>query len=321
MNDNDDKEGGGEEGGEDEDEHPNDEDEDYGDKGRYHAELTRKIKQALRINTNISGGSAKFRQFLEELEREVIETLGEEEATPIVQAVNESRRVFKANSCGASKKILKKLLKKWLHGEQEACSEDADADDDEDDHRQEGGALQSTPSRTTDSEGGGSAGGCSAGGCSAGGRSKRKGAPNQVDEQPSQRPRHSTYKEQHGHSLKPKRSRAAARGSNRPKKHRCTSSAPIKQVVGTTPVVGTVVEAQFKGRKRYYPGKVKAVNADGSYEITYDAGDNEKSVNRDSIRERELPSPRPHRVPRPIQEDPLYWEMAVGSNAVYEADI
>ena len=41
---------------------------------------------------------------------------------------------------------------------------------------------------------------------------------------------------------------------------------------------GQKVEARFKGGAAYYGGTVMKVNGDGSYNILYDHGDNEKSV-------------------------------------------
>ena len=42
--------------------------------------------------------------------------------------------------------------------------------------------------------------------------------------------------------------------------------------------VGVQVEARFGGEEDWYPGTVKAVNADGTYQIAYDDGDEEDSV-------------------------------------------
>ena len=35
------------------------------------------------------------------------------------------------------------------------------------------------------------------------------------------------------------------------------------------------VEARFRGKTRYYPGKISRDNRDGTYDISYDDGDRE----------------------------------------------
>nr|CCA20421.1 conserved hypothetical protein [Albugo laibachii Nc14] len=49
--------------------------------------------------------------------------------------------------------------------------------------------------------------------------------------------------------------------------------------------LGDRVEAQFQSGERYYPGKVSAVNEDGTYEIQYDDGDVEPRVAYKQIKE------------------------------------
>ena len=44
------------------------------------------------------------------------------------------------------------------------------------------------------------------------------------------------------------------------------------------------VEARFGGEEDWYPGTVKAVNADGTYQIAYDDGDEEDSVAPEYVR-------------------------------------
>ena len=44
------------------------------------------------------------------------------------------------------------------------------------------------------------------------------------------------------------------------------------------------VEARYKGGARWFPGKVIALNRDGSYDIRYSDGDEEKKVPADNIR-------------------------------------
>ena len=48
--------------------------------------------------------------------------------------------------------------------------------------------------------------------------------------------------------------------------------------------VGTRVEARYKGKKKYYPGKVAARSGD-TYDIDYDDGEKESGVARNLIRE------------------------------------
>ncbi|CAM9385942.1 unnamed protein product, partial [Sphacelaria rigidula] len=48
--------------------------------------------------------------------------------------------------------------------------------------------------------------------------------------------------------------------------------------------VGARVEAKYKGRARYYPGKIARVHRDGSFDIDYDDGEKERMVDRSLIR-------------------------------------
>jgi hypothetical protein len=47
---------------------------------------------------------------------------------------------------------------------------------------------------------------------------------------------------------------------------------------------GDEVEAKYKGRSRYYPGKISRVRLNGTYDIHYDDGERETGVERDLIR-------------------------------------
>ena len=49
--------------------------------------------------------------------------------------------------------------------------------------------------------------------------------------------------------------------------------------------VGARIEAKYKGKKKYYPGKVAARGDDGTYDIAYDDGEKESGVARNLIRE------------------------------------
>ena len=48
--------------------------------------------------------------------------------------------------------------------------------------------------------------------------------------------------------------------------------------------VGVQVEARFGGEEDWYPGTVAAVNADGTYRVAYDDGDEEDSVAPEYVR-------------------------------------
>ena len=52
----------------------------------------------------------------------------------------------------------------------------------------------------------------------------------------------------------------------------------------TTPEVGDKVEANYKGRGKWYSGKIKRVRLDGSYDIDYDDGEFELHVAADLVR-------------------------------------
>ena len=47
---------------------------------------------------------------------------------------------------------------------------------------------------------------------------------------------------------------------------------------------GAVVEVNFKGRGKYYPGKITGIRGDDAFDITYDDGDFESYVERSMIR-------------------------------------
>ena len=48
--------------------------------------------------------------------------------------------------------------------------------------------------------------------------------------------------------------------------------------------VGTIVESDYKGRGRWYPGRIANITGPNIYSIDYDDGDNEKDVDIDRIR-------------------------------------
>jgi hypothetical protein len=47
--------------------------------------------------------------------------------------------------------------------------------------------------------------------------------------------------------------------------------------------VGTAVEADYKHRGKFYPGKITRVRLNGTYDIDYDDGEQETQVPRDLI--------------------------------------
>ena len=49
-------------------------------------------------------------------------------------------------------------------------------------------------------------------------------------------------------------------------------------------VVGAAVKAKFGGRGKFYPGKIEAVNADGTFVILFDDGDKEPIATREEIK-------------------------------------
>ena len=49
-------------------------------------------------------------------------------------------------------------------------------------------------------------------------------------------------------------------------------------------VEGTKVEARYKGRSKYYPGRISRVRLNGTFDIDYDDGEKETGVTKDLIR-------------------------------------
>ena len=49
-------------------------------------------------------------------------------------------------------------------------------------------------------------------------------------------------------------------------------------------VSGAAVEADFKGRGKYYPGKISRVRLNGTFDIDYDDGEKELGVPRAAIK-------------------------------------
>ena len=47
---------------------------------------------------------------------------------------------------------------------------------------------------------------------------------------------------------------------------------------------GEKVEARYRGKTRFYPGKIRRENRDGTYDIDYDDGDKEWNVTANRVR-------------------------------------
>merc|ERR1712159_519670 len=47
---------------------------------------------------------------------------------------------------------------------------------------------------------------------------------------------------------------------------------------------GMKVEARYRGKSRYYPGKIRRVDRDGTFDIDYDDGEREMGVAEELIR-------------------------------------
>ena len=61
------------------------------------------------------------------------------------------------------------------------------------------------------------------------------------------------------------------------------TSAPVGLVEGTK------VEGNYRGQGKWYPGKISAVNENGTYDIAYDDGENESGLDKELVRVRSLP--------------------------------
>ncbi len=47
--------------------------------------------------------------------------------------------------------------------------------------------------------------------------------------------------------------------------------------------LGDKVEARYRGRDKWYPGKISRVRANGTFDVNYDDGEKEQGVSRDCI--------------------------------------
>ena len=48
--------------------------------------------------------------------------------------------------------------------------------------------------------------------------------------------------------------------------------------------MGMKIEARYRGKTRYYPGKIGRDNRDGTYDVDYDDGEKESGVKGELIR-------------------------------------
>ena len=52
------------------------------------------------------------------------------------------------------------------------------------------------------------------------------------------------------------------------------------------------IEAKYKGKSKYYKGKISRVRLNGTYDVVYADGDKELGVPEDNIRKAPMSSPR-----------------------------
>ncbi|POM62517.1 LOW QUALITY PROTEIN: hypothetical protein PHPALM_28322 [Phytophthora palmivora] len=67
------------------------------------------------------------------------------------------------------------------------------------------------------------------------------------------------------------------------RKHDSDDEAPSSKKKSNGFRVGQSIKARYKGGKKLFPGKIKRVHSDGTYDILYEDGDEEKRVNADNI--------------------------------------
>ena len=48
--------------------------------------------------------------------------------------------------------------------------------------------------------------------------------------------------------------------------------------------VGTKIEARYRGKARYYPGRIARARLNGTYDIDYDDGEKEMGVDKELIK-------------------------------------
>merc|ERR550514_1250724 len=64
--------------------------------------------------------------------------------------------------------------------------------------------------------------------------------------------------------------------------------------------MGDKVEARFKGGTKWLPGRITEVNRDGTFDVRYDDGDEERRVESRMIR-KDLAEPEPEPEPEPVR--------------------
>jgi hypothetical protein len=80
---------------------------------------------------------------------------------------------------------------------------------------------------------------------------------------------------------------------NSPKSKKKGASPPPTGASGILHAIGKVVEATWKGGKKYYRGHIKSVNPDGTFAIQFDDGDFEPAAVSTTIRETATAPPAP----------------------------
>ncbi len=82
----------------------------------------------------------------------------------------------------------------------------------------------------------------------------------------------------------PEREASPAKRDASPEREASLETEPAKKPGGGAFAVGAKCEARYKGKKRFYPGRVDAGNGDGTYVIKYDDDEVESNVAEELIR-------------------------------------
>ena len=64
----------------------------------------------------------------------------------------------------------------------------------------------------------------------------------------------------------------------------CAILALLRYNKNTTLEAGSPIEAKYGGKKKWYGGKVKHINPDGTVDVMYDDGDSEDKVKPENFR-------------------------------------
>ncbi|GFH43922.1 hypothetical protein CTEN210_00396 [Chaetoceros tenuissimus] len=90
-------------------------------------------------------------------------------------------------------------------------------------------------------------------------------------------------------SIAPSNSQSHSKHSTPSRDQSLTSMMKVKnQTTRKAFEIGDEIEARYKGKSKYYPGKISRVRFDGSYDIMYEDGDREIGVSKDLVRPREV---------------------------------